>query len=111
GGWLDLARARRQPGSTLKPFVYALLFERGGTAATLLDDLSQPMVDANGALFTAEDYDGRERGPVLARDALSASLNLAALDAARQVGAHRVVERLRALGMDELEGADRYGAA
>lgn len=111
GGWLDLARARRQPGSTLKPFVYALFFERGGTPASLLDDLSRPMVGAGGALFTARDYDGRERGPVRAREALSASLNLAALDAARRVGADRIVDRLRALGMRELDAAPRYGAA
>lgn len=111
GAWLDLARARRQPGSTLKPFVYELLFERGGTAATLLDDLSRPMVGREGTLFVARDYDGRERGPVRAREALSASLNLAALDAARRVGPERIVDRLRALGVRELEGADRYGGA
>ncbi len=111
GGWLDLAQARRQPGSTLKPFVYELFFERGGTAATVLDDLRRPMVGSGGTLFEARDYDGRERGPVRARAALSASLNLAALDAARQVGAERIVSRLRALGMDHLEPASRYGAA
>lgn len=111
GGWLDLLRARRQPGSTLKPFVYELLFERGGTAATILDDLSRPMTGRQGVLFTARDYDGRERGPVRARVALSASLNLAALDAARRVGSPRIVRRLRALGIGELESDERYGPA
>ncbi|HJL16497.1 MAG TPA: transglycosylase domain-containing protein [Sandaracinaceae bacterium LLY-WYZ-13_1] len=111
GGWLDLARARRQPGSTLKPFVYELLFEGGGTAATVLDDLSRPRVGGDGAIFTARDYDGRERGPVRARIALSASLNLAALDAASRVGAAPIVARLRALGMDHLDDPSRYGAA
>ncbi|MCB9597612.1 MAG: transglycosylase domain-containing protein [Sandaracinaceae bacterium] len=111
GAWLDLARARRQPGSTLKPFVYELLFEGGGTPATLLDDLHRPMVGREGVLFLARDYDGRERGPVRAREALSASLNLAALDAARQVGAESIVARLRALGMTHLDDADHYGAA
>ena len=111
GGWLDLARARRQPGSTLKPFVYELFFERGGTAASVLDDMSRPMVGGGGELFSARDYDGRERGPVRARTALSASLNLAALDASRRVGAERVVSRLRMLGLDHLDEASRYGAA
>lgn len=111
GGWLDLLRARRQPGSTMKPFVYELLFERGGTAATVLDDLSRPMTGHEGVLFTARDYDGRERGPVRARIALSASLNLAALDAARRVGSARIVRRLRALGVGELDADDRYGPA
>jgi penicillin-binding protein 1C len=111
GGWLDLVRARRQPGSTLKPFVYELFFERGGTAASVLDDLSRPMTGHDGVLFAARDYDGRERGPVRARVALSGSLNLAALDAARQVGAERIVRRLGQLGFAELSDAGRYGPA
>ncbi len=111
GAWLDLAAARRQPGSTLKPFVYELFFEEGGTAATLLDDIHRPMVGGRGELFEARDYDGRTQGPVRARAALASSLNLAALDAARQVGAHAIVRRLRALGVSGLDEADRYGAA
>ncbi|MGE0786715.1 MAG: transglycosylase domain-containing protein [Sandaracinaceae bacterium] len=111
GGWLDLAAARRQPGSTLKPFVYELFFERGGTAATLLDDIERPMLGHDGALFMARDYDGHARGPTRARAALASSLNLAALDAARRVGPERIVRRLRGLGMSELDGAERYGAA
>lgn len=110
-GWMDLLAARRQPGSTLKPFVYELFFERGGTAASVLDDLSTPMTGGEGELFSARDYDGRERGPVRARTALSASLNLAALDAARRVGPTRIVRRLRELGLGGLGGADRHGAA
>ncbi len=111
GGALDLARARRQPGSSLKPFVYELLFERGGTAATVLDDIAVPLRGARGATFEARDYDGRERGPVRARVALSASLNLAALDAASRVGSERLVARLRALGLHDLDDASHYGAA
>lgn len=111
GGALDLLRAPRQPGSSLKPFVYELLFEAGGTAATVLDDIARPMVGGAGAIFAAEDYDGRERGPVRARVALASSLNLAAIDAARRVGAPRVVERLRALGLRGLGPAEEYGAA
>ncbi len=111
GGALDLLRAPRQPGSSLKPFVYELLFEEGGTAATVLDDIARPMVGGDGAIFEAEDYDGRERGPVRARIALASSLNLAAIDAARRVGAARVVERLGALGIRGLGDAHEYGAA
>lgn len=111
GGALDLLRARRQPGSTLKPFVYELLFERGATSATVLDDVSAPMFGAHGSTFDARDYDGHERGPVRARLALSGSLNLAALDAARRVGADAIVQRLRMLGVRVPEEGDRYGAA
>ena len=40
GGSMDLLEAGRQPGSTLKPFVYELFFERGGTAASVLADVA-----------------------------------------------------------------------
>src|SRR5262249_28882153 len=70
GGDLDLLVHARQPGSTLKPFAYDLFFERGGTAASVLDDIALPRTGAGGALFEAKDYDGRERGPVRARVAL-----------------------------------------
>ena len=111
GGAMDLLEAGRQPGSTLKPFVYELFFERGGTAASVLADVAAPMRGGRGETFEARDYDGRERGPVRARAALAASLNLAALDAARQVGAERIVDRLRALGLRNVGSAREYGAA
>ncbi len=111
GGGLDLLARRRQPGSALKPFVYELFFERGGTPATLLDDISLPRTGAGGAPFDARDYDGRERGPVRARVALGSSLNLAALDVAGRVGQDAIVARLRGLGVGHLEAADHYGAA
>lgn len=109
GASLDLLRARRQPGSSLKPFVYELLFERGGHPATWLDDISTPMTGAGGALFETQDYDGRERGPVLARFALASSLNLAAIDAARRAGSTRLAVRLEELGFD-VGRAEDHGA-
>ena len=111
GGQMDLLLAPRQPGSTLKPFVYAQLFERGGTAATLLDDMSRPMTGAAGVSFEVRDFDGGERGPVRARVALASSLNLAAVEAARRVGADALVSRLRALGFARVRGANVHGAA
>jgi penicillin-binding protein 1C len=111
GGSLDLLERKRQPGSTLKPFAYELFFERGGSAATVVDDIPLPRTGARGVVFEAKDYDGRERGPVRARVALAASLNLAALDVAARVGQHALVERLRELGFHGVADADRYGGA
>ena len=109
GGALDLLRAPRQPGSTLKPFVYTLLFARGATPATVLADVQVPLRGARGETAEARDYDGLERGPVSARQALGSSLNLAALDAATQVGAEAIVDQLRALGINVPGDARRYG--
>lgn len=111
GGALDLLTAPRQPGSTLKPFTYELLFERGGTAATVLNDVQISMTGAQGEHFEARDYDGTERGPVSARAALTASLNLAALDAARRVGQDRLAARMQALGFDGVESGTAHGGA
>ena len=110
GGATDLLRQRRQPGSTLKPFVYELLFEAGGSPETVLSDVRRPLRGAGGATVDARDYDDRERGPVPARDALAASLNLAALDAATRVGPEAIVRRLRSLGFEVPGDAERYGA-
>ncbi len=111
GGQLDLLRARRQPGSTLKPFLYALYFERGAGPASVVDDLRAPMTGHDGALYEAENYDGTERGPVSARTALASSLNLAALDVARRLGQDRVVAGLGAFGLVRGLDADDVGAA
>lgn len=111
GGSLDLLDAERQPGSTLKPFAYELFFERGGTAATVLDDVSLAMTGARGEHFEARDYDGVERGPVSARVALASSLNLAALDVARRVGQEPLAHRMRALGLRGVGAGERHGGA
>jgi penicillin-binding protein 1C len=111
GGELDLLRARRQPGSTLKPFVYELLFEHGGTAATVLDDIATPMTGRGGTIYAPRDFDGQEWGPVRARVALAASLNLAALDAARRVGPEAIVARLGVLGIRDLPPPEELGPA
>jgi penicillin-binding protein 1C len=111
GACVDLLRRPRQPGSSLKPFAYELLFEKGGTAATVLSDASSSWTGARGALFEPRDYDGREQGPVRARVALASSLNLAALDAASRVGAEALLARLGALGLRTRGGPERFGAA
>lgn len=111
GGGLDLLTAQRQPGSTLKPFTYELFFERGGTAASVLHDVQVAMTGAQGERFEARDYDGTERGPVTARAALTASLNLAALDAARRVGQDRLAGRMQQLGFAGVVSGTEHGSA
>ena len=111
GGAMDLLRAYRQPGSTLKPFVYERFFEQGATPATVLSDVARSLGGHAGAQYDARDYDGRERGPVRARVALAASLNLAALDAAGRVGQDALAHRLRALGFQRAVDGASMGAA
>jgi penicillin-binding protein 1C len=107
----DGARALRQPGSTLKPFLYALAMERlGFTAATVLPDVELHLPLPGGGDYAPRDYDDRLRGPVRLREALGNSLNVPAVWTADQLGAPALLERLRDLGFDSLtEGPSYYG--
>jgi penicillin-binding protein 1C len=111
-GQNDGARALRQPGSTLKPFLYALAIEKlGFTAATALPDIESHFTTREGA-FTPRDYDGKVRGPVRLREALGNSLNIPAVWTLSQLGVEPFYARLRALGFDSLvKEPDYYGLA
>ena len=111
-GQNDGARALRQPGSALKPFVYAAAMTRlGMTAATRLPDLELHLPTPEG-VYSPHNYDGRFHGPVLLRDALANSLNVPAVYTASRVGPERVLELLHRAGFSSLDqGAEHYGAA
>lgn len=103
-GHNDGVRALRQPGSTLKPFVYALALERlGMSPSTLLPDVELSFPTADGSRWTPRNYDRRFHGPVLLRDALGSSLNVPAVHVADRLGAGALLERLRKLGLCSLD--------
>jgi penicillin-binding protein 1C len=110
-GQNDGARALRQPGSALKPFVYAAAMTRlGMTAATRLPDLELQLPTPDG-VYSPRNYDGRFHGPVLMRDALANSLNVPAVYTASRVGPAQVLELLHRSGFSSLtESAEHYGA-
>jgi penicillin-binding protein 1C len=108
---VDGVLARRQPGSTLKPFVYELAFEqRLITPATLLDDSPAQIATASG-LYLPQDYDRAWRGFVSARTALGASLNVPAVRVGALVGSDALLARLNAFGLALPESAGWYGAS
>ena len=111
-GQNDGARALRQPGSALKPFVYAAAMARlGMTAATLLPDLELHLPTPEG-VYSPRNYDGRFHGPVLLRDALANSLNVPAVYTASRVGPEQVLTLLHRAGFSSLDqSAEHYGAA
>ncbi|MEO5846009.1 MAG: penicillin-binding protein 1C, partial [Caldimonas sp.] len=108
---VDGVLARRQPGSTLKPFVYALAFEkRLITPATLLDD-SPAQIATGAGLYLPQNYDHAWKGFVSARTALGASLNVPAVRVGAMVGSDALLARLNALGLALPESAGWYGAS
>jgi len=113
GGQNDGVRALRQPGSTLKPFLYELAMERlGYDAATALPDVEMHLDIGSFHDYAPRDYDGHVRGPVRLREALGNSLNIPAVWTAREVGVGLLLDRLHDVGFSSLhEDAEFYGPA
>nr|VFJ49833.1 MAG: penicillin-binding protein 1A [Candidatus Kentron sp. DK] len=98
-------QARRQPGSSFKPFIYALALEAGFTPATLINDA--PIVDFSEELdrdWRPENYSGKFYGPTRLREALVHSRNLVSIRLLRrlfrEVGLETVRDNLTGLGFD-----------
>jgi penicillin-binding protein 1C len=107
---VDGIRARRQAGSSLKPFLYTLALERRLlTPASLLEDAPLELAVAGG-LYRPRNYDSQFHGTLTARTALAGSVNIPAVRTLELVGLDLFVERLRQLGFAELtQAGDFYG--
>ena len=101
GGTINGPLALRQPGSALKPFTYALAFEEGWSPATVLADVPSHFPTAEqGVVYSPRNYDGRYRGPLLARRALAGSENVPAVALAADIGVPKLVRFLRSARVD-----------
>jgi penicillin-binding protein 1C len=106
---VDGVLAPRQPGSTLKPFLYAqAIAERRLTAASLIDDSPAHLQTASG-LYIPQNYDRRFKGWVSARTALASSLNVPAVRTLVMVSPDAFARQLGALGIQLRETGDYYG--
>ena len=107
---VDGVRARRQAGSTLKPFLYELALEKQYlTAASLLEDSPLNLDTATG-VYIPQDYDHEFKGLVSVRTALAGSLNVPAVRALVLVGVEPFRGRLHELGYAGIiEGGEYYG--
>ena len=106
---VDGIRAKRQAGSTLKPFLYAMAIDRRLiTAATLLEDAPIDLPTETG-IYRPENYDNIYRGQVPARVALASSLNVPAVRLLLLTGTEPFVQKLEALGFGPLRDGDYYG--
>ncbi|MCB8838844.1 penicillin-binding protein 1C [Aurantimonas sp. VKM B-3413] len=93
-GFVDLTQALRSPGSTLKPLIYGLAFERGvAHPESLVDDSPGDF-----AGYTPQNFDGSFAGVITARRALQLSRNLPAVELLSRVGPSRLVHRMRRAG-------------
>ena len=111
GGSINGPIALRQPGSTLKPFTYALAFEQDVTPASVLPDVPMHFPTAEpGVVYSPRNYDGRYRGPLLARAALAGSENVPAVSVAADLGVPALLRFLHRAGFSSFEKtAAHYG--
>lgn len=106
---VDGVLAARQPGSTLKPFLYAqAIGQRRLTAASLLHD-SPAQIPTAGGLYIPQNYDRQFKGWVSVRQALAASLNVPAVRTLVMVTPDAFFAQLRALGLPLAESGGYYG--
>jgi penicillin-binding protein 1C len=106
-GQVNGTAAKRSPGSTLKPFIYALGIDQGVLhPRTVLRD-----VPSSFGPFTPENYDGRFLGPVTATDALVRSRNIPAVWVASQLASPDLYDFLKSAGVARMASQAHYGLA
>ncbi len=103
----------RQPGSSIKPVMYAAALEKGYTAATLLMDVKTTFPNQGEKDYIPVNYDGKYRGPIQMRFALGNSLNVPAVKMLALVGIKNMLSTANRLGLYTLaptdENVKRFG--
>ncbi|WP_135502335.1 penicillin-binding protein 1C [Roseovarius aestuariivivens] len=106
-GFVDMTQAFRSPGSTLKPIVYALAFDRGlAHPQTLIDD--RPVRFGR---YAPRNFDGAFRGMLPVAEALRLSLNIPVVLLLNEIGPAHLIEALRRSGVESRLPGDRTGLA
>lgn len=103
----NAAFGRRQPGSSLKPIIYAKAFEKGYTPATLFMDVKTNFQsNTSEKSYIPENYSGKFQGPVQTRFALGNSLNIPAVKALALVGIKDAMQLAYDMGIEDWEPTD-----
>ena len=108
-GQVNITTSSRQPGSSLKPLVYASAFIKGYTPNTMLYDVVTNFSNDAGKTYEPHNYDSTEHGPINMRKALAGSLNIPAVKTIYLAGIDNVLDLAQDLGYSTLNERDRYG--
>ncbi|HLD34818.1 MAG TPA: transglycosylase domain-containing protein, partial [Patescibacteria group bacterium] len=108
-GQVNITTSKRQPGSSLKPLVYAAAFIKGYTPNTILYDVITNFSNDATKPYEPRNYDSAEHGPVSIRKALAGSLNVPAVKAIYLAGIKNVTNLAFDLGYTTLSDPDRFG--
>jgi penicillin-binding protein 1C len=106
---VDGVLAKRQAGSTLKPFVYALAIEKKLISeSTIINDNPIEIQVGNG-IYSPSNYQNKFNGDVTARIALASSLNVPAVKVFTMLDPEEFNLKLTGLGFDSIQNSDFYG--
>jgi penicillin-binding protein 1C len=98
----NAALSKRQPGSSLKPVIYATGFEKGYTPASMLMDVQTDFrTNKDEKSYIPVNYDGKFRGPIQLRFALGNSLNIPAVKMLALVGIKDAMQKGYEMGIEE----------
>jgi 1A family penicillin-binding protein len=116
-GAFNVTTAKRQPGSTIKPFVYSEAFLKGYTPETVLFDVKTQfsttcapnnLTTGNGC-YSPENFDGIFRGPITLRNALAQSINVPSVKVLYLAGLSESIRLARDMGIESLSNKGDYG--
>lgn len=107
-GQVNVAVRDRQPGSSVKPYVYLTAFTKGYTPDTILFDV-ETNFGTGDQDYKPQNYDGKFRGPIPMKEALPQSLNIPAVKTLYLAGVRDSIMMAKRLGITGLNQPDRYG--
>jgi 1A family penicillin-binding protein len=117
-GQYNATLALRQPGSTMKPFIYSLALERGYTRDTVVFDVPtqfstscspHDVTKSTPPCYAPNNYDNNFRGPMTFETALAQSINIPALKTLYLVGVTNAINLAKSFGLTTLGNANQYG--
>ncbi len=116
-GNFNVTLSSRQPGSSIKPFVYASAFKKGYLPATVLFDVAtqfSPLCEpwsqsSESPCYAPQNYNHKFIGPISMRNALAQSLNIPAVKTLYLAGLKDTLKFMADMGLTTLNDPDRYG--
>ena len=111
-GNFNIATANRQPGSSIKPIIYAEAFNKGYRPETVVFDLPTEFSTtcySGGSCYSPQNYDNKFRGPISLRNALAQSLNIPAVKVLYLAGIEDALNLAKQMGLETLTDPKQYG--
>ncbi len=108
-GQVNIALQELQPGSSIKPYIYATAFKQGMSPATMLVDVKTIFGTFGGKDYSPNNYDGSNYGVINIRKAFAGSLNVPAVKTLALVGVQNAIDTAKELGITSDISSDRCG--